>query len=157
MALPCHHHRSVLPALSLLTKLFYQNTKNPAFKSYTVSGPLAFATAFAFAVTLYLASPMYRADDVEAFVRSNEAKLKQAVEDSTRAEKTNQILTDLNLRLIKGGNNSYHFELYAFLSYGYRILYTEHLQTKAPQSPGKSPTFRWHSIKENWYYYSYLD
>jgi hypothetical protein len=145
----------------LIAKIYYNAAKTMIFKTHVVSGPLGFIIALAFMLMLTQVSSIRRETEVARFLKINESRLKEVIESNRHSEidplKITQILADLNVRLIKGRNDSYHFELYSFLGYGYRIVFTEDLKMEVPKSPGGSPTLKWHNVKQNWFYYSYLD
>jgi hypothetical protein len=143
------------------TRLFYIKIKSPVFKSYLFSGICSLAVIVILFIGLWQIGSINRQWKVTRFLQQHEQKLTEVVNSvrfgNDHSAKVNQVLDELNVRLINGPDGSCHFELYSFLGYGYRILFTRNQRLRIPISPGGSPTVTWFNLKKNWFYYSYFD
>jgi hypothetical protein len=64
---------------------------------------------------------------------------------------------DLNLRCYYKDKDITYLNLFGFISYGYGLAYTTKDFPKGPGSYRMCPIVDWYRIKDNWYYFSYLD
>lgn len=139
--------------------LFRQATKafNVRIPDYMASGILGFGVMMVVAVSLYPISSVRRESEAKSFLQKHEDQLNELVKSSTgNSDKQMWINEPLNVRVLRYGD-VYHFELYNFIGYGYRIMFTAGQPMQVPRSPGGSTTVNWYKLKENWYYYAYND
>lgn len=132
--------------------LFFYSVRDPLLK-----GMLTISITSICMLGWYQISSMNRKSEALSFLLLNNRKLKEVIVSEKNGKNVSQVLNNLNIRLIKGKDQDYHFELYSFLGYGYRILFTEDAQMEKPRSPGGSPTLMSYRLKPNWFYYSYFD
>jgi hypothetical protein len=144
-----------------MERLFYKKTKSPILKSHLFSGIWSFFAMLILMIGVCQITLIRTESVVNHFLQQHEGRLREVVEsikfDHGDTARVHDILDDLNVRLATGRDGSYHFELYRFLGYGYRILFTQNPQMDKPMSPGGSPTVTCYHLKENWFYYSYFD
>ncbi|MGE0560445.1 MAG: hypothetical protein AB7O47_01385 [Flavobacteriales bacterium] len=112
------------------------------------------------AILLFISSLNNREGEVKSFFEKNEQKLTNLVSHYQKNgddNKFSQLEKELNIGYTQRSIEGYHFSMYKFVGYGYRLLYSLEKKEIKPKSPGGSPTHKWFRINEHWYYYSYWD
>lgn len=112
------------------------------------------------AILLFISSLNNREDEVKSFFEKNEQKLTNLVSHYQKNgddNKFSQLEKELNIHFTHSSTEGYHFSMFRFGGYGYRLFYSLEEKEIKPKSPGGSPTHKWFRINEHWYYYSYWD
>jgi hypothetical protein len=120
--------------------------------------PFVFVCVNVFA--LYALSSVNRETEVANYIAAHEKnylEIIKAYDVNHNNSFIDSALNHVNVCGLYEKDDEYHFGLYAFSGYGYRILFTEKPDMKKPSSIGGSPVMKWFKIKEHWYYYSYFD
>jgi len=145
--------RNLLIALTIIVGIRLKT--NIAVKILFIMGFIIGST-----VLLYHTSSINRETEVLNYLLKSEKSFLRVInnDNTTSNMKMDPTLKrEMNIRTFKYYQNEYHFGLYGFMGYGYRIMYTKKKLVYPPGLPTSSPTVKWHQIKENWYYYSFWD
>lgn len=127
---------------------------------YLLNNILPIVTVIPCILFLYKLSSCHRLAEAQHYLSSHRQELLNIIH--TEQEKKDKkaidaLLSKLNISTTIDSREEYHFELYNFIGYGYRLMYTEKSMLTAPVSPGGSPTVNWYKLEDHWYYYSYFD